>query len=224
MKSLSLNEMVYKSLRQYIIMGRWPAGTHLKETALSKILHVSRTPIRAALMSLHHEGLLDYTPNIGYSVSVLNENNIKEIYLIRAALERLATVQAMQKMDADDFQELKDIIESSECAAAAGDGQTLIELSTLFNSKVEEFADMPRLFKLQNDLSDYLMRLRNISFGNSRFDRSVQAVKEHKAIVAAMEARDEALVNELIDEHLEHSRAFILENYKRVNDHESQES
>ena len=221
MKSLSLTEMVYKSLRQYIIMGRWPAGTRLKETDLSEILHVSRTPIRAALLSLHHEGLLDYTPNVGYSVSVLNAKNIEEIYLIRAALERLATIQAMHNMGADDFAELKDIIASSERAAAAGDGAALIEFSTLFNSRMAELADMPRLYKLQADLSDYLLRLRNISFGDSRFDRGDRAVAEHKAIVAAMEAGDEERVNALIDRHLEHSRNFIMQNFKRIEDDET---
>ncbi len=213
MSNLSLTEMVYRSLRQYILMGRWPAGTRLKESELSKILHVSRTPIRAALMSLHHEGLLDYTMNVGYSVCSFNRENIEEIYLIRTALESLATLQAMRRMVPENYTELKEILVASEKAAAAGDGKKVVEYSTLFNERMAEFAQMPRLLKLQNDLSDYLLRLRNISFGDTRFDRSVAAIAEHKAIVQAMETGDEVAVARIVTEHLNNSRAFIMRNF-----------
>ena len=51
---------------------------------------MSRTSVREALRHLESEGLVQYVGQRGPSVSVLSQQDIKNIYELRAALEGLA--------------------------------------------------------------------------------------------------------------------------------------
>ena len=50
------------ALREMVLAGELPAASRIAEVALAERLGVSRTPIRAALMRLEQEGLLEPLP------------------------------------------------------------------------------------------------------------------------------------------------------------------
>src|SRR3990167_2037556 len=54
-------------LREMILAGELPGGARIAELAIVERLGVSRTPIRAALMRLEQEGLLEGLVNGGYA-------------------------------------------------------------------------------------------------------------------------------------------------------------
>jgi GntR family transcriptional regulator, vanillate catabolism transcriptional regulator len=104
-------------LREMILAGELAGGERIVELAIVQRLGVSRTPIRAALMKLEQEGLLDLLPTGGYAVRVFSEKDISETIELRGQLEgllaRLAaergTTQA-QLLDAKDCLERIDVI------------------------------------------------------------------------------------------------------------------
>ena len=87
-RSLSVTDRI----RSAILSGDYAPGARLHEVRLSENLGVSRTPIRSALQSLASEGLLEYTPNRGYSVRQFRTSEIVDAYEIRAMLESLAEI------------------------------------------------------------------------------------------------------------------------------------
>lgn len=58
-------------LREMILAGELPGGTRIAELSIVEKLGVSRTPIRAALMRLEQEGLIESLPNGSYAVRTL---------------------------------------------------------------------------------------------------------------------------------------------------------
>ena len=66
-----------------IMRGDFAAGFHLQEVPLAERMGVSRTPIRAALMRLEQEGLLEALPNGGYAVKTFTERDISESIELR---------------------------------------------------------------------------------------------------------------------------------------------
>lgn len=87
---------VTRDIREGIADGRYPGGCRLSEVEMAARLGVSRTPVRNALSVLAAEGLLDYTPNAGYTVHCFTVADIEEIFRVRIELEALAARSAAE--------------------------------------------------------------------------------------------------------------------------------
>jgi GntR family transcriptional regulator of vanillate catabolism len=90
-------QTVTDRLRELILAGEFQPAERLQEVFLSKMLDVSRTPIRAALHRLAAEGMLEYAPNRGYSVRSMDAAELLEVIDIRGVLEALAARFAAER-------------------------------------------------------------------------------------------------------------------------------
>jgi GntR family transcriptional regulator of vanillate catabolism len=84
-------------LRELILAGELPAGGRIAELAIVEKIGVSRTPIRAALMRLEQEGLLQALPGGGYAVRVFSEREVADAIELRGTLEGLAARLAAER-------------------------------------------------------------------------------------------------------------------------------
>ncbi|MDR3451528.1 MAG: GntR family transcriptional regulator [Rhodoferax sp.] len=84
-------------LREMILAGELPGGARIAELTIVEKLGVSRTPIRAALMRLEQEGLLDALPNGGYAVRIFSERDVSEAIELRGTLEGLSARLAAER-------------------------------------------------------------------------------------------------------------------------------
>jgi GntR family transcriptional regulator of vanillate catabolism len=84
-------------LRELILAGLLPGGTRIAELALVERLGMSRTPIRAALMRLGEEGLLQTLPGGGYAVRTFSEREVADAIELRGTLEGLAARWAAER-------------------------------------------------------------------------------------------------------------------------------
>jgi len=85
-----LRQQVVRLVREDILEGKLVPGQRLVENTLCEAYGVSRTVIREALRQLESEHLISVVPNLGPIVAVLTEDEIKAIYVVRAAMEGLA--------------------------------------------------------------------------------------------------------------------------------------
>jgi DNA-binding GntR family transcriptional regulator len=67
--STRLALLASRQILDLAIAGKFAAGEHLTELALTARLGVSRTPVRAALQFLHGRGLLEHAPRRGYTLA-----------------------------------------------------------------------------------------------------------------------------------------------------------
>lgn len=84
-------------LRELILAGDLAAGSRIAELTLVQRLGMSRTPIRAALMRLGQEGLLDALPGGGYAVRTFSERDVADAIELRGTLEGLAARLAAER-------------------------------------------------------------------------------------------------------------------------------
>ena len=89
LRPVALGEQLAALLRSRIVRGEVAAGTHLVEDNLAREYEVSRGPVRDALRVLLAEGLLE-SRRRGYYTKPFRQEDIDEIYEIRAAAEQLA--------------------------------------------------------------------------------------------------------------------------------------
>lgn len=86
-----------RRLREMILAGELPSGTRIAELAIVEKLGVSRTPIRAALVRLEQEGLLDALPGGGFAVRTFSEGDVSDAIELRGTVEGLAARLAAER-------------------------------------------------------------------------------------------------------------------------------
>src|SRR6187402_2437850 len=84
-------------LREMILAGELPSGARIAELAIVEKLGVSRTPIRAALVRLEQEGLLQALPNGGFAVRTFSERDVADAIEMRGTVEGLAARLAAER-------------------------------------------------------------------------------------------------------------------------------
>jgi len=103
----SVVDHVYAALRERILAGDLPRGTRLRQASLAEELGVSRTPLREALRRLSTEGLVEFSPNRGATVSELDFGDLRHAWAARVALEPGAARLAAERRDSEAIARLR---------------------------------------------------------------------------------------------------------------------
>ena len=205
-KTASLEEQVTATLEEEILTGKLAGGTSLTEHSLSKRLGVSRTPIRAALHTLAEEGLISIVPNKGAVVMGVSRDDLVDIYNIRMRLEGLASATAAERISPEDLAALRESVELAEFYIQKNDTERLKTLDTEFHSIIYRASGSRMLNKTLSELHRNITSYRKMSL--SVPGRLENSVKEHRAILEAIEARNVELADNLTSRHV----AAALEN------------
>lgn len=199
-------------LRQMILDGDLKAGARVPELALVERTGVSRTPIRAALLQLADEGLLEPCPSGGFVVRAFHEEEVFDAIDLRGTLEGAAARRAAERqLSAAQLFELRDCIAAMDAIAARR--KLDFEHFTHYVRSNERFHAL--LVKLANSavLARAIDRVLALPFASpsafvlvqSQLPHSreiiVLAQQQHRAIYQAIAAGDGAHAEALTREH-----------------------
>jgi DNA-binding GntR family transcriptional regulator len=200
----SLREKIFHKLRQDILDGRYKSGDSLVELKLAEEMGVSRTPVREAIRQLELEGLVTCIPNKGVFVEGISRQDIEDIYAIREALEGLAARWAIERMDREALKELENTCELMEFYTGKGDLDQVGKLNTQFHDLIFESTKSKPLKQVLSDFQYYIENIRLASLKTP--GRAKRSLREHEAIVQAFKARDVAMGERVMVEHIRNSR------------------
>jgi DNA-binding GntR family transcriptional regulator len=197
----TLWEQVRDRLREDILAGRLEPGTELSEVALARDFGTSRGPLREALGRLASEGLVTITPRRGAVVTQLSRQEFIDAYQVREALETLAIRLAVPLMSDAEIAHLRELCELMARAAHDDEVRLFFDTNHSFHEALVRGSRNQKLYELHRvlvgQMVPYLPRSLELR-GNLR-----QSVKEHEAILAAIDARDAERAAELLAEHIE---------------------
>jgi DNA-binding GntR family transcriptional regulator len=100
-------EGIAQDIATAIVEKRLPPGTWLREEALGRVYAVSRTKIRAALLTLSKDKLIEMIPDKGAFVSKPSVQEAREIFGVRRVLEREVVRLFVARATAADYQALE---------------------------------------------------------------------------------------------------------------------
>src|ERR671925_1439667 len=89
-------------LRELLLNGVFRPRERVPELRLVEELGVSRTPLRIALMTLEHEGLLETLPGGGFVVREFTRADIDDAIELRGVLEGTAARLAAERLASDE--------------------------------------------------------------------------------------------------------------------------
>lgn len=199
-KPQSIREMVFKTIRKEILLGRKKPGEKLIEAELAKSLGVSRTPVREALHKLEQEGLVEVFPRKHCLVIGITDKGIEEINLIRASLEPAAAKKAVNHLTDRQLKEMEELLNQSEAFFRKNDIKNLLQVHDKFHQMIISASRLPRVIQILENMHDYIVRFR-ISF-LSHPELVSRSLREHRMILKAIKERDEDKVEMIFKEHL----------------------
>lgn len=202
-----IREEVFVRLRQAILGGELKPGTRLVERELAAQLGVSRTPVREAFRKLELEGLVSQTGRRTLVVTQVSAQDMREVFEIRAALEGLAAGMAAEHATQRHLTRFRSIIGEMERCVEAGDLKGFGRLNDRFNETLYEAAGSARLSQMLESLREYVSRLALAGYDVP--GRPREALAEHAAIVAAIEARDADGARQAAGRHIVHSQESL---------------
>lgn len=138
------SEAVLEVLRAALLDGQFRPGERLMEQTLSKVLNVSRTPIRTALYKLSGEGLLDHEPNRGYIARGFTLRELTDAYGMRSLAEGMAARLAAERgFSPEASREMEDVLARGD--AGLGDDtpemqarKTYAEVNAAFHGLIQQ--------------------------------------------------------------------------------------
>ena len=134
-----LREQVKDVLLQRIVRGELQPGDRLVETRIAQELGTSQAPVREALRDLELLRLVESEPFRGARVRAFGENELIEVYPVRASLEELAAKEAAVALEGD-VGTLEAELEAMRAAAARGELHDLVQHDFAFHRKIVEAA------------------------------------------------------------------------------------
>lgn len=202
----SLGSQIFRKIREDILSGIYEQGEELKEATLGKKLGVSRTPVREALRQLELEGLVEIIPNRGARVTGISQKDVRDIYQMRYWLEGLAARWAAEHMREEQIAELEEIVYLSEFHLKDERQDQIVRLDGRFHEVIYQASASRMLEHVLRDFHYYVKCARGVSVKSKK--RAEESVKEHKAILKAIQKRDAELAENLANEHIGH----VIEN------------
>lgn len=188
----STSDLVYTALREAIVNRELEPGERVTEAGLAEQLHVSKTPVREALLRLEHVGLVEPDTRRGGRVARPSAEAIRTAYEVRIALECEAARLAAQASLLPHTPNLTSF--------ARADEGSVTRHSRAFHLEIAQMTGNDRLLQMVQDAIDLASALHGPS--TSRAEVSSRFEEEHSQIATAVLSHDETAAATLMRNHL----------------------
>ena len=195
----SKSEYVYKYLRDNIKSSKFEIGKLYKIVDIAAQLGVSRTPVTEAIKLLVSQGYVILHPCVGFEVTGISQEQMQEVFKIRAALESLAIKEAISSCTEEDILTLEATLELCKSSVLEKNANEYSKNTEKFHFMLYGMAKMDRLSVILQDLwlheGWYLQALKCDSedVKNLLFD--------HYEIIKVLRERDYSAVEKLVADH-----------------------
>ena len=207
-----LREQVKDVLVQRIVSGELQPGERLVETRIAQELGTSQAPVREALRDLELLRLVESEPFRGARVRVFDDEEMIEMYPVRASLEELAARLAAKRL-AGDVSALEAECDAMRTAARRGDTKALTHHDIVFHRLIVEASGNAVLEQCWKSLG-VEGRITVSLYG--MFMEPEQAAERHTAIVDAIRAGNAALAGREARRHVEVSAKLVRDHMKSL--------
>jgi DNA-binding GntR family transcriptional regulator len=200
-----------------LTQGEIAPGSKLNERELCERLEVSRTPLREAVKQLAAEGLVELLPNRGAVAIELDEDDILHTFEALACLEGMAAELATLRIDDRQLTEIKALHYEMLAAFTRRDLPTYYSFNARIHDAINVCCGNPVLTKTYRDINRRVQSLRFRS--NHDEAKWTAAVRDHEAMIDALERRDGPSIRAIMVAHLERKLQTVLAQMRSERNH-----
>jgi len=218
-ENMTLEDTVYKNLRQAILNGFFKPGDPFIIRRVAKELGTSEMPVREAVKRLATENTLERSSTRRFMIPLITRSKLYEIYQARILIECEVAAQAVENVTAEDIEQLKDIQRRNweECQTDISDKEkgvvsehSKLMRHTAFHFALYQIANNKTLMPLIESLwlqNAPAMAQSEMVMAHQRTLDQLREIyidhnKKHLQIIDALAARDAQLVRGLLADDL----------------------
>jgi len=196
----SVVDQVHAELLERIVAGELAPGSRLRQEALADELGVSRTPLREALARLVSEGLVEFVPNRGATVTRRDFTDMEEAWRARLVIEPGAARLAAERRGGDAIERMRETVGRQR--SATEDVTSSFALNRQFHLALVAASGNMHLLQFCEFL--WLSRIGVPIFARQAHDRPQMLAwaDEHEAIAEAIAAGNRGRAERLTREHI----------------------
>ncbi|ADD44245.1 GntR family transcriptional regulator [Stackebrandtia nassauensis] len=215
-------DMIAERIREAILDGTLPPGAPLGEADMAHQLGVSRGPLREGMQRLAQEGLLGTVRRRGLAVVTMTPEDVSDVYLMRAAVERAAARQLLRSDPRHIKQTVKLLTTEQRKmsrAALRGSARLLSDSYLIFHRTLVDAAGSQRLSR---SIRTLLVETRLCTFSiHGSFKVRAGLPESHEQLVQALAERDDPKVAALLETHMLEAVEWLTAPPKSVEDLET---
>ena len=197
-RSSPLGTQVADALRRDVLLGRIVPGTKISQQELCDRFGISRMPVRDALRTLLHEGLMFVDNTRHIIVAPLSRDDMIDAFEIEGVLTGMATARASRRATPADLEQLEDLDAQMIEASAAKLQDQMVDLNWEFHRRINRLSGSRKLLvairKVSLDLPrDFLAQLP---------EWNEKSNAQHTGILAAMRHGEHDAAGTLMTQHV----------------------
>jgi DNA-binding GntR family transcriptional regulator len=192
-----------QAIREAIRNGQYPGGSWIREIAVAQVAEVSRTSVRQALNVLAAEGYVELHPNRGAMVVDWSEENLLQVFDVRAMLESYGCELAATHRTEEELGELQreaDLFGTLVHRDGTPDSRLIAESNNRFHRLILSAGRNARLASLLVAVVQVPMVKQTFA----KYDRValVRSAQQHQDLLVAIRARDGAWARATMAAHI----------------------
>lgn len=204
-ESRTTSALAYDMLRERVLKFELLPDQKLNEVELAEQMSISRTPLREALNRLTAEGILRRAGR-SFQVPGLSPGDVRALFEARTEVEAATVRLACERASPEDLAAVSAYLDGSVRESPAASVDRLVELDCGFHEGIAGLAKSPELLRILRNLNDRIHLIRWVAMEGRRSGTQNQ----HRAILAAVAARDATGAEALMRRHILHRNDEIL--------------
>ena len=204
---ISLSQQIRDQLLDRIVRGELLPGARLIELKIAAEFSTSQAPVREALRELEAMGVIETLPNKGARVRTITNEELCQLYDVRAQLEAYGTQLATEKK-VQLKSRLKDCVRAMKKAAREEDSTAFSGHNSHFHRIIVESSGNTILLDLWENLNVQARTMTNVNRSRRNL---MELADSHLQIIDAIASGDPDLASTLAREHVISNRPTTIE-------------
>jgi DNA-binding GntR family transcriptional regulator len=196
----TLEQAAYRDLRRAIVEGTLAPGRRIVANAIAAAAGISRIPVMQALRRLESEGFVRITPHKDVVVTGVAAEDVRERFLLMAALESLCIRESAGKITPSVLKALREHMAEMRVARDAGNAARAVEADGRFHRLLWETAGLPHVAQILQNVWDRGEYYRVLMHGR-RGGFAAESLAEHEQILRALDDADLPRAAKAIEHH-----------------------
>lgn len=195
-------EYAYRILKKNIITLELEPGSALNDMEISRLIGISRTPVREAIIRLREESdIIEVFPQKGMCIAKIDTEVIQQVRFLRMTLEKAVVELACGMAQEEDLARLDENLKLQEFYVQNQMFEKFFDSDNMLHKMFFTICNKELVYHKSQGLEIHYDRVRNMEM--TTLKDSSTLLKDHILLVQAIRDQDKTRAGNMVEHHLD---------------------